>query len=262
MSAIILTDEIVHYEVLGRGRPVIFLHGWVGSWRYWIPAMQSASISFRAYALDLWGFGDTAKVAARYPLEQQAKLVELFLDGMGIGKVALVGHGLGALAAALYAARSPDSVDRLMLIALPTSEGSLNTRLRQAMLVELTDWLLPRAAATAAVRDEASKADAHALQTSLVPLQPFFQAETFPRLRVPYMWVHGAADPLIFEPRPEILAALPESAHFIAFEQSGHFPMLDEASKFNRLLADFLALGSGESPRQLQLKEEWRRRVR
>jgi hypothetical protein len=37
---------------------------------------------------------------------------------------------------------------------------------------------------------------------------------------------------------------------------------LDESSKFNRLLADFLALPSGESPRQLQLKEEWKRRVR
>jgi CheY-like chemotaxis protein len=34
--------EIVHYEVLGRGRPLIFLHGWIGSWRYWIPSMQSA----------------------------------------------------------------------------------------------------------------------------------------------------------------------------------------------------------------------------
>jgi hypothetical protein len=38
--------------------------------------------------------------------------------------------------------------------------------------------------------------------------------------------------------------------------------MLDEPSKFNRLMADFLTLSSGESPRQLQLKEEWKRRVR
>jgi len=45
-------------------------------------------------------------------------------------------------------------------------------------------------------------------------------------------------------------------------ENSGHFPMLDESSSFNRLLTDFLTLGSGESPRQLQLKEEWKRRVR
>ncbi len=60
MSAILLDDKIVHYEVLGRGRPIIFLHGWVGSWRYWVPAMQTAAMSFRAYGIDLWGFGDTA----------------------------------------------------------------------------------------------------------------------------------------------------------------------------------------------------------
>jgi hypothetical protein len=46
------------------------------------------------------------------------------------------------------------------------------------------------------------------------------------------------------------------------FEQSGHFPMLDEPSKFNRLLTDFFSLNSDANPRQLQLKEEWRRRVR
>ena len=48
MSVVTLESEIIHYEVLGRGRPLFFLHGWVGSWRYWIPTMQAASISFRS----------------------------------------------------------------------------------------------------------------------------------------------------------------------------------------------------------------------
>jgi hypothetical protein len=38
--------------------------------------------------------------------------------------------------------------------------------------------------------------------------------------------------------------------------------MLDQPNKFNRLMNDFLDLPSGQSPQQLQLKEEWRRRVR
>jgi hypothetical protein len=48
----------------------------------------------------------------------------------------------------------------------------------------------------------------------------------------------------------------------IILDQTGHFPMLDDAPRFNRLLSDFLALESGESPRDLQLKDEWKRRVR
>ena len=43
MSALIIDEEVVHYEVLGRGRPLIFVHGWLGSWRYWIPTMQALS---------------------------------------------------------------------------------------------------------------------------------------------------------------------------------------------------------------------------
>jgi pimeloyl-ACP methyl ester carboxylesterase len=72
MSIVALENDLIHYEVLGRGRPLIFLHGWVGSWRYWIPAMQALSISYRAYALDLWGFGDTPNRPDKYSLDQQA----------------------------------------------------------------------------------------------------------------------------------------------------------------------------------------------
>jgi pimeloyl-ACP methyl ester carboxylesterase len=32
MSAIIIAENgLVHYEALGRGKPVLFLHGWIGS---------------------------------------------------------------------------------------------------------------------------------------------------------------------------------------------------------------------------------------
>ena len=80
MSALIVEDEVVHYEVLGRGRPLIFLHGWLGSWRYWIPTMQALSSEYRTYALDLWGFGDSAKVGDRYSLDAQAELLARFMD--------------------------------------------------------------------------------------------------------------------------------------------------------------------------------------
>jgi hypothetical protein len=50
--------------------------------------------------------------------------------------------------------------------------------------------------------------------------------------------------------------------HSITLESSGHFPMLEETQVFNRLLVDFLALDSGASPQELEIKEEWKRRVR
>jgi pimeloyl-ACP methyl ester carboxylesterase len=263
MSVVILQDEIVHYEVLGRGKPLIFLHGWVGSWRYWIPSMQAASISYRTYAIDLWGFGDTAKVPGNYSLDQQVGLLDKFLQEMGIGKVALVGHGLGAVVALLYASMNRQWVDRVLAVGLPNGQHTINPRLYTGSPVELADWLLSRTTDAEPARTEAPKADQRAIQFSLANLLRLDLGSLSQSLETPCLLVYGQNDQAIEgAPTPEGLSQLPGNVHQIQFEQSGHFPMLDEQNKFNRLVADFLSLGSGVSPRQLQLKDEWKRRVR
>jgi 3-oxoadipate enol-lactonase len=262
MSAILIDSEILHYEVLGRGRPIIFLHGWIGSWRYWIPTMQAISMSFRTYSIDLWGFGDSAKVPGRYMIDQQVSLLERFMDGMGIGRVALVGHGLGAIVALLFAQSNPAVVDRLMAVSCPLDDNMVNSRLRSASPGELADWLLARMPVTDAARVDAPKADPRAIQASFAGLQSAGLVAMNANLSTACLFVYGQNDAAIELPRLEQVATLPEHTHLVVFEQSGHFPMLDDGSKFNRLLTDFLALFSGESPRQLQLKEEWKRRVR
>ncbi|GAB4550331.1 MAG: hypothetical protein OHK0023_16100 [Anaerolineae bacterium] len=119
MSVISIDDGLVHYEVLGRGRPVILLHGWLGSWRYWVPAMQHLSGKYRAYALDLWGFGDSGKDNRRYGITEQVTMLHNFFEKMGIPKAVLVGHSLGAAVALGFARRFPERSHRLMLISPP-----------------------------------------------------------------------------------------------------------------------------------------------
>ena len=260
MSAILLDSSIVHYEVLGRGRPVIFLHGWVGSWRYWISAMQVTSTSYRAYALDLWGFGDTTHNVLNYSLDQQANLLDRFLNEMGIGKIALVGHGLGALVGMTFAARFPQSVDRMMAISCPLDYQAVNARLRTGTPAELSEWLSSRTPEATTALSDASKADAKAIADSLAGLQANNVFNSFRTLNIPCLLVYGDKDPAIVIPDGEY--SLSTMTHQVELESSGHFPMIDETTRFNRLLTDFLALDSGSSPRDLQMKEEWRRRVR
>jgi len=119
MSALTIDHDLVHYEALGRGRPVILLHGWLGSWRYWIPAMQQVSVKYRTYALDLWGFGESAKAPRLYGFEAQVRLLDEFMQRMGIAKAALVGHGLGAAIVTRFALQAPDRVPRLMAVSPP-----------------------------------------------------------------------------------------------------------------------------------------------
>ncbi len=119
MSALTVDGDLIHYEVLGRGRPVILIHDVIGSWRYWVPAMQHLHVKFRVYALDLYGYGDSAKTAARYTLEQQIALLDAFMLQLALPKAALIGHGLGALVAAEFARLYPERVPRLMVVSAP-----------------------------------------------------------------------------------------------------------------------------------------------
>jgi pimeloyl-ACP methyl ester carboxylesterase len=260
MSAILLDGGIVHYEVIGRGRPIIFLHGWVGSWRYWVSAMQTASTNFRAYAVDMWGFGDTAHDASRYSLEQQSALLEHFMRELGIGKIALVGHGLGALAGISFALRFPNLVDRIMAVQVPLDLESVAGRLRTNSLTDITEWLTGKIPGCEPARTDAAKTDALAVSMSFNS-PSFALGERVKEFKTACLVVHGPADQAIGQPNldPSIVSPM---VHMLTLEQTGHFPMLEDPARFNRLLIDFLSLESGETPRDLQFKEEWKRRVR
>lgn len=259
MSAIMIDGSIVHYEALGRGRPIVFLHGWVGSWRYWIAAMQVASTSFRAYALDLFGYGDTAREPGKYSLEQQARLLDRFLNEMGIGKIAIVGHGLGALVGFQFIQQFPKSVDRIMAVTCPQTQDGVNIRMKTSSPTELLEWLSTRTPEAVTALADAPKVDPQAISVSINSIQIDRLPIRDPL--VPSLFVYGQNDPAITIPADD--SQNPYSlTHQVYLENIGHFPMIEDQIKFNRLMTDFMALDSGASPRELQLKEEWKRRVR
>jgi pimeloyl-ACP methyl ester carboxylesterase len=181
---------------------------------------------------------------------------------MGMLRAVLVGHGLGAVVALMFALRNPDTVDRVMAVSCPLDDSMVSSRLRSSSPADLADWLLGRTPVTETARLDAPKADVQAIQTSLANLAVLGLRKLTSILPTACLLVSGQNDPAVAPPREEELNDMPEQTHLVLFDQSGHFPMLDEGSKFNRLLADFLLLESGESPRQLQLKEAWKRRVR
>ena len=262
MSVILLNEDVIHYESLGRGRPVLFLHTWVGSWRYWVPSLQVAAASHNAYALDLFGFGESARDALHYSPAGQAALIASFMDEMGIDRVALVGHGLGALVGLHFARSNPERVARMIVIGLSLRSpigGTNHLLLSPDKLLKLLDaggtfssQLLP----------ETSVIDPGALRISydVADLQQGFSALSDAGLAT--LVISGANDPLRSGIPSAQLAGPDPQPHEIIFPASGHFPMLDAATVFHRLMIDFLALENGVSPRDLRPREEWRRRIR
>lgn len=262
MSAILLENAIVHYEVLGRGKPVIFLHSWIGSWRYWIPSMQFTSSRFRTYAIDFWGYGASKKLLSRYSLEQQAILLNGFIEEMGLQDFTLVGHGLGGIIAIYYTADHPGIVERLMVISFPMGNQTTNSRLHTLSPADSADWLMGSNPANAESKEDATKTDPQVLSTTLGQYDQVNWRQLIKRVPVSSVWIHGQNDQAISIPTEEQLNNLPELSDYHIFPDSGHYPMLDETSKFNRLLNDFLILKPGDDPRQIEIKPMWKRRMR
>jgi pimeloyl-ACP methyl ester carboxylesterase len=259
MSAIIIDGQIVHYEVLGRGPALVFVHGWLGSWRYWVPTMQTLSSRYRTYALDLWGFGDSGKRPERYSLEAQADLLHRFVDQLGIARAAFVGHAFGGAVALRLAARQPQSVARLMAVNAPLVGAAINARFGGAAAPALLDWLVGRDPGMENIGPETAKADWPAVETSVRALMEADLRPDLGRIQAPCLLVHGERDPAIAAPPDAWFEGLNSTFHRIVLEESRHFPMLEEVSKFNRLLQDFL---ESDDPTSLRLKEEWKRRMR
>jgi len=225
--------------------------------------MQVLSAEFRTYALDLWGFGDSGKRKERYSLDKQVALLYGFMDQLGILKAAFVGHGLGGVVVVKFAKQHPDWADRAMAVSVPLQGAAVNPRLIQVPPPGLVEWLLGKGPTVDPISLEASKTDTAAVEASVRAVtETEFQSE-LTDLKPPCLVVYGEKDPMITPPSDDNgWSNITGNVHRIGLEESRHFPMLDEASKFNRLLSDFLSLKSGEDLTNLGLKEEWKRRVR
>ena len=149
-----------------------------------------------------------------------------------------------------------------MAINCPLEFSDVNARMQNATPTDLEEWLSAKTPEADMALADVTKTDPQVVPISMAGLQANNLFSSFRQSNIPCLLVNGLNDPAITHPALEMISTMPISFHQIILDGSGHFPMIDETVKFNRLLTDFLALESGISPRELQLKEEWKRRVR
>ncbi len=271
MSAVVIDGGLVHYEAFGRGKPVLFLHGWLGSWRYWMSTMEAISDKNRTFAIDLWGFGDSDKSKMRYKIHDYVSLINKFVEnrGMSDSPVTIVGHALGAIVMIEYAAMYPNRVDKLLSVSLPMSSTCINEKMlgqnTGSVVSKMLSWR--QNSTPEEVQKEAEKTESEAINSSLASLKDIEREQNF-FSRIADIGENGGVVLAVYGEKDEIIDNNPirdldnrwANIRPIALSESKHFPMLDEASKFQRLLKDFLEVDTDLSA--LELKEEWRRRTR
>jgi pimeloyl-ACP methyl ester carboxylesterase len=101
----------------GTGSPILLVHGILVSAREWDDVTPLLARRHRVIAPDLPGFGRSGK-PADFPYGRVGYCDHLvaLLDALGLEKVTVVGHSMGGGIAAELAARSPERVDKLVLL--------------------------------------------------------------------------------------------------------------------------------------------------
>lgn len=113
-----LDDHRVPYLEGGHGEPLLLLHGFGAEKDHWTQVAKFLTPHFRVIAPDLPGFGESSRRPdARYDLDHQLDRIGKFAASVGISKFHLGGNSMGGYVAAMYAARAPEQVSSLWLLA-------------------------------------------------------------------------------------------------------------------------------------------------
>ncbi len=261
MSITTVGSHLIHYEALGRGHPLVFIHGWLGSWRYWWPTMQGLSARHRAFAFDLWGFGDSSKVKSMYNLNAYVEMLDQFIDKLGIiTPVTLVGHGLGAAVALRYTKQNAEAVHKVVTVSLPLNGSYMNARLTNTPPDSFMAKVLGKNSSFSEIESELRKTDQAAMNNLASEMLGCNFAEDLHDFPKPLLYVFGEEDVVVRPPTNNGDFQPAGKQYFVGIDNCNHFPMLQETAKFNRLLLDFLS--ADDDIAELTLKEYWQRRTR
>jgi pimeloyl-ACP methyl ester carboxylesterase len=260
------TDQgIVHYEVYGRGLPVILLHGWLGSWGLWQETMNYLGQYYRTYAMDFWGFGESGKKKETFHVNDYVTLVDQFMEELGIQSAPLVGHSMGGTVSLAVAIHYPQRVQKVVVVGSPIVGSSLSFLLKLfgqrpiAYIVHHNLWALKlgfRILAPLYSRDprwsemmnrDISSTTLESFLLSIASLRKTDLRSQLDQIQAPVMGMYGNKD-VVVNPNQwiPIHEKLP-SARIERFPNSGHFIMLDEPQRFMSVLHSFLS-DSNQSP--------------
>jgi pimeloyl-ACP methyl ester carboxylesterase len=104
----------LYVETHGTGRPMILLHGGLGSGEMFGPILPALAANHQVIAVDLQGHGRTADIDRPLDAGLMADDIAALIDHLGLDRPDLVGYSLGGGVALRTALKYPDKVGRLV----------------------------------------------------------------------------------------------------------------------------------------------------
>jgi len=254
----------------GAGAPVVFVHGFSNDRFVW-DDLVGALPDNRAIRHDLRGHGDSGwSLDCRYHLFDHARDLLEVVDALGIESAALVGHSLGGNIAALFAARNPARVSRLVMIdsgpalgvdawrrassdvseqarayesvaeyrkllglAYPLAAGAALERLARTSLVQRRDGRFEPKLDPALLELLGTEAELRETEATLW--------DALAKLRCPVLLARGERSAMLPE---EVARKMTErvisNARLAQIPNAGHAVMFDSGAELARVVCDFL----------------------
>ncbi|MFB3818279.1 MAG: alpha/beta fold hydrolase [Candidatus Methylomirabilales bacterium] len=243
-----------YYTLEGSGPPVVLLHGWGASSQSLQGPAAALAAEFRVLSADLPGFGWSDPPPAAWGTVEYADHLRALLDGLGLGRAALLGHSFGGRVAIQLAARTPERVERLVLVASagvrrrrrPRDYARLGvTKLVKALAAlplvgRLGRPLQQRWAERVGSRDYKA---AGRMRPTLVRVVNEDLAPLLPDIQAPTLLLWGDQDEEVRREAVLTMASRIAGARLLVFPGAGHFPFLDAPERFLEALRGFLREG-------------------
>jgi pimeloyl-ACP methyl ester carboxylesterase len=253
-SATVFGCEIRYYDA-GAGPVLLLIHGIGSDADEWAFCMEALSASHRVVALDLLGFGRSAKPVIEYSIEGYVEILERFMKAAGIERASLMGSSLGGWIASAFALRFPLKIDRLVLVdaaGLIADGDRLPVDLRVSTLRHMQEvfsfvFFDKRLASPVfvdlAYRQHLERGDGSTIQSVLRNLESGSERldETIAALKLPTLIIWGEQDAMIPVSKGREFQRLIAGSRLEVIPQCGHLPAIEKPAELVRLALNFLS---------------------
>jgi pimeloyl-ACP methyl ester carboxylesterase len=266
--AILQLDGVeIAYETAGEGVPLIFLHQTATDQRIWQRQRTHFCQRYRSITIDLLGHGPVTWPPHEVSVEQAARRVQQLMERLGTGPAFVIGVSMGAAVAMRIAFEAPALVRGLALVS-PWNHASgdmqplINRLFRLAEAGNMsahTDLLLRYCFPTTSSASYATEMER--LQSIILEQNAWAVAYTWVaclacdlraelgQIKAPSLVIAGLSD--LFAP-PYLARGVAEGLSEVEleiWEETGHFPFMEDSDRFNRRLELFIqrCLGSSGS---------------
>ena len=244
----------IRYLQLGEaeGVPVIFVHGFGGDYLGWMFNQEEVAAHATTYTLDLPGHGGSTKDVGDGSLAKLVDAVLGLMDALSIAKAHLVGHSMGGAVALDVAAKAPDRVASLVLLAPADLGPEINRdfidgfikQTRPKKLKEVLEQLVahPEQITSEMVEEVIKYKRLDGAVTALEKLRDGFLFVPpdvpavhgkFRALTCPVHVVWGSEDRIL---APGHAHGLPPNVQVTHLEGVGHLPHMERAAEVNALI--------------------------